>query len=689
MMLKDSTAIETLARENTTLFEKMADWLRDFFDKIREAFAGVEAVHAEARALMEADSDGVMRYIDGLQALWDKALVSAARNVQGAQEAQGGAKGSHDNARYLARQAYDYSKPFAQQIEDWINGQFPRNDTLLLGRTPNVFRQIGFSDLPLTMDQKHLDYAVNGTKNDDHAVPLVILQNLPELLQEPIAIIESATHPADSVMAIVDATVNGKQMMAAFHITSQGVINGYSIDANHMASVQGRKNAVTKLLLDAINKENANGVGVYYIDKKRGVSILKRKGLQLPSSLNRGGLIHSIADSKSPVNRQFVNQTETQQFKRWFGKSKVVDAEGKPLVMYRGGEEIHVFDRKKSRASNLYGRGFYFTESEQHAKQYGEARRFYLRIENPLSAGSGVKKITQKQMRAFLEAIADDEDFGLDNYGYGATVDSVLAGLKGKTDFDALQDINATAIGDFVAAIELFNDVNGTNYDGIITPTETVVFDSTQIKSATDNVGTFDPTNPDIRYQARDADTISSREALANALETAAKNDLERGLLADYKKIIQSLNEDQEKLAGHQKIIRELSFKKGGLSQQEKDELAMAKNRAEIVRNRLNRNDKKLLNLEATEALKAVVARERVVTERKIREEKDKQLAEYRERTRDTLTRAALRDRIKHDVKALNRLLLNETDVKHVPEELKGAVAQFLTVFEFRSCSQH
>ena len=184
-----------------------------------------------------------------------------------------------------------------------------------------------------------------------------------------------------------------------------------------------------------------------------------------------------------------------------------------------------------------------------------------------------------------------------------------------------------------------------------------------------------------VLFQARDADTISSREALANALETAAKNDLERGLLADYKKIIQSLNEDQEKLAEHQKIIRELSFKKGGLSQQEKDELAMAKNRAEIVRNRLNRNDKKLLNLEATEALKAVVARERVVAERKIRKEKDKQLAEYRERTRDTLTRSALRDRIKHDVKALNRLLLNETDTKHVPEELKGAVAQFLTMF--------
>lgn len=41
-------------------------------------------------------------------------------------------------------------------------------------------------------------------------------------------------------------------------------------------------------------------------------------------------------------------------------------------------------------------------------------------------------------------------------------------------------------------------------YDGVILDTPTgniyMVFDNTQIKSATDNIGTFDKTNPDIRY---------------------------------------------------------------------------------------------------------------------------------------------------------------------------------------------
>ena len=34
-----------------------------------------------------------------------------------------------------------------------------------------------------------------------------------------------------------------------------------------------------------------------------------------------------------------MDQTETKQFKRWFGDSKVVDEEGDPLVVYHGTED--------------------------------------------------------------------------------------------------------------------------------------------------------------------------------------------------------------------------------------------------------------------------------------------------------------------------------------------------------------
>ena len=423
---------------------------------------------------------------------------------------------------------YDYSRSFSEQVDDWIDGKIPENDTLLVGGTPEILQKIGLSRLPMTIDQTHVDYAINGTKNEDHHMGVEMLKNLPELLKDPVAIIESQTRPNDSLVVIVRGEVNGKQMMAAIEIGGVGVANAETIDVNKISSTQGRSNTVTKLLADALSNESPETPSIYFWNKTEAQNLFADAGVQFPGGAIQDGLIHSIFDAGSPVNKNFIEQIETRQFKRWFGKSKIVDSNGAPKVMYRGGDEnIEIFDRKRSRASNLYGRGFYFTDSREHAGQYGNVQEYYLSVKNPLDAQSGAKRITQQQLRAFLEVVAEDEDYGLDNYGYGATVDSVLESLKGKSDFDVLQDINATAIGDFVAAIELFNDVNGTKYDGIITPTETVVFDSKQIKSATDNIGTFDSQTPNVKFSLPSNDILDQRIAQhRNSQLTPAPNDI-------------------------------------------------------------------------------------------------------------------------------------------------------------------
>src|SRR5271154_2669547 len=53
---------------------------------------------------------------------------------------------------------------------------------------------------------------------------------------------------------------------------------------------------------------------------------------------------------------------ETTNFKKWFGKSKVVDDEGQPLKVYHGTTfEITEFDYDKTNTENFYGKGFYFS----------------------------------------------------------------------------------------------------------------------------------------------------------------------------------------------------------------------------------------------------------------------------------------------------------------------------------------
>ena len=184
----------------------------------------------------------------------------------------------------------------------------------------------------------------------------------------------------------------------------------------------------------------------------------------------------------------------------YFESSKVRDGDGNLKVMYHGSPETFtVFSKSKARSGGTYGKGFYFTDSDAHASQYGNAYKVYLNITHPLQ--NGTKDITKQQLRRFVEAIAENEDYGIDNYGYGATVDSVTNDVFGKSDFGMLLDINAACIGNMVEAIQIFNEVNGTEYDGIIAPTETVAFYPEQIKR-TDNRNPT--TDPDIRYSVDD-----------------------------------------------------------------------------------------------------------------------------------------------------------------------------------------
>lgn len=81
MALKDTQAIRRLAKQDKSLYGRIKSFLRDLMGKIRKALEGVKATHPEARALMEAE-----KYIDGLQKLWDDALVEAVETARSVEE---------------------------------------------------------------------------------------------------------------------------------------------------------------------------------------------------------------------------------------------------------------------------------------------------------------------------------------------------------------------------------------------------------------------------------------------------------------------------------------------------------------------------------------------------------------------------------------------------------------------------
>ncbi len=81
-VLTEPTAIRQLASDNMPLAKKIRKWLSDFFRKIKSAFAGLEAVHDEAKAMTD--------YMDELRAMWDDALADAVRNRANKNAAENG-----------------------------------------------------------------------------------------------------------------------------------------------------------------------------------------------------------------------------------------------------------------------------------------------------------------------------------------------------------------------------------------------------------------------------------------------------------------------------------------------------------------------------------------------------------------------------------------------------------------------
>lgn len=79
------------------------------------------------------------------------------------------------------------------------------------------------------------------------------------------------------------------------------------------------------------------------------------------------------------------NPMRSGAFKKWFGRSKVVDEDGNPLVVYHGTtHEFTKFSGSHANPENFLGEGFYFTNSQQDvsANYAGTGPDLTQRIEN-------------------------------------------------------------------------------------------------------------------------------------------------------------------------------------------------------------------------------------------------------------------------------------------------------------------
>lgn len=200
-----------------------------------------------------------------------------------------------------------------------------------------------------------------------------------------------------------------------------------------------------------------------------------------------------------------------------------------------------------------------------------------------------------------------------------------------------------------------------------------------------------------IKYQDRNTNGMKNRTLLANALETAAQNDIERDKLKQYKEKIELISTEEQKLHDIREQIKELSFKKGPRDTEAIKKLLFDANQAA---NRINTYDRQLLTLESTKALKGVLEREKAQArkraEQKAEQRRKDDIAKVKERAAKTQRelmdrykesrkkgvesrkKTEMRHKIKDVVNELNQYLTKGTKEKHVPIELQKAVAEAL-----------
>ena len=242
---------------------------------------------------------------------------------------------------------------------------------------------------------------------------------------------------------------------------------------------------------------------------------------------SNGNLIH-------PTRRGIEN------FYKWFGESKVVDAEGRPLVVYHGTDGK--FNAFTPNFAPGWGTGIYLTDNMGSTKEFGDnTMSQYVRLSNPITPsnlystenaviGTKAWQDFQNKERKRL----NDDEYELDFGDVEQENIEVLNKAWRELGYDGI-------IG------QQSNNIQGKEY---------VVFSPNQIKSATGNDGGFNPDDNRVLFRKTPVEDIAESAGQVYKDKVNAKrtwNEIANGMREFYKDMelpIRRLQEQIKELGG-------------------------------------------------------------------------------------------------------------------------------------------
>lgn len=208
---------------------------------------------------------------------------------------------------------------------------------------------------------------------------------------------------------------------------------------------------------------------------KRLAQMVRSMGISPLQKFVQDALRASVQGTPQSAGNRF--RPGTPAFERWFGKSKVVDKNGQPLVVHHSTDAD--FTQFKAGEGSA---GFFFSDDADYSSEWGDKKMdLYLRMEAPLDLRDG---LSAAAAAALSKAGVDPK---------------LIRSLKQGYTHDPF---------DFDDGARYVSELKKAGYDGLVFNNDAgggktfMVFEPTQIKSATGNNGKYDPTNPDIRYRS-------------------------------------------------------------------------------------------------------------------------------------------------------------------------------------------
>ena len=201
-----------------------------------------------------------------------------------------------------------------------------------------------------------------------------------------------------------------------------------------------------------------------------------------------------------------------------------------------------------------------------------------------------------------------------------------------------------------------------------------VAFKPEQVKSVDNKKPTADK---DIRYSTQETDNISNRDMLANAFETLSQNSDEYKMIQEYKGRVKILNEYEAKLAKLNAEIHKMMFDPD--TERDAKKLKELQAKAKKVASDINRHDKKLLSMEASEPLRKVIEQER----KKASQETRDHVKEIQKNKKARAEQTELRHKIRKAVRDLDKLLNRGNKKTNVKEDMKSFVSKALELADY------